>query len=209
MSGLPRIDYAHRHCTSCLPLTRRGDELHTIIECPSSSQVWHQFLEDFKGQARLLDLPPFAKMPLNDQLATALGNPPPSLLKKDYGIWIERVIPVSSRFAGALRCHLSATKIAHLPSRTGHAGSQCARTPTSTAPDARSNPGGQAILPTPAAGESESSASDDDTACEVCGASDDAPDMLLCDQCDHGYHLYCLSPVCRLACCSAHSALPV
>ena len=103
-------------------------------------------------QARLLDLPPFAKMPLHDQLATALGNPPPSLLKNDYAIWIERFIQVSSPFG---------------------------------------NLGDQAIPPTSAADESESSASDDDTAC---GASDDAPEMLLCDQCDHGYHLYCLSP---------------
>ena len=84
MSGLPRIDYAHRHCTSCLPLTRRGDELHTIIECPSSNQVWNQFLEGFKVQARLLDLPPFAKMPLHDQLP-----PPwePSPLLAQDGLW--------------------------------------------------------------------------------------------------------------------------
>ena len=145
-------------------------------------------------QARLLDLPPFAKMSLHDQLATALGNPPPSLLKKDDTIWIERVIPVSSRFAGALRRHLSAAKVAHPPRTAGHICSQGAQTPASTSPGASSNPGGQAIPPTSAAGESESSASDDDTACEVCGASDDAPKMLLCDQCDHGYHLYCLSP---------------
>lgn len=30
--------------------------------------------------------------------------------------------------------------------------------------------------------------------CELCKKDDDAPNMLLCDDCDKGYHLYCLSP---------------
>lgn len=33
-----------------------------------------------------------------------------------------------------------------------------------------------------------------DTACEVCSSTDNADDMLLCDRCDRGYHLKCLSP---------------
>ena len=48
-------------------------------------------------------------------------------------------------------------------------------------------------LPT-ASHESEFSASDDDTACDVCGITSNAPAMLLCDTCDQGFHLYCLSP---------------
>ena len=34
----------------------------------------------------------------------------------------------------------------------------------------------------------------EDTACEVCRRTDSADDMLLCDSCDRGYHLACLSP---------------
>ena len=102
MSGLPRVDYADRCCSLCLPTTRMGDELHTIIECPNSNQTWLQFLEEFKLQTRLLGLPPFSRMPLPAQLPIALGNPPPTLLKKDYAIWLARIIPVSSQFLDAL-----------------------------------------------------------------------------------------------------------
>lgn len=35
---------------------------------------------------------------------------------------------------------------------------------------------------------------DADTACEVCRHTDDAADMLLCDECNAGYHNYCLVP---------------
>ena len=116
---MPWVDYADRYCAFCLPATRKGDELQMIIECPSSNQVWNQYLEDFKLQVRLIDLPPFAKIPMPDQLAIALGNPPPSLLKKDYAVWLERVIPVSSRFASALRRHLSVATSTHLLSGAG------------------------------------------------------------------------------------------
>ena len=34
----------------------------------------------------------------------------------------------------------------------------------------------------------------EDTACEVCRRTDNADDMLLCDRCDRGYPLACLSP---------------
>ncbi|KAK9457741.1 PLU-1-like protein-domain-containing protein [Dipodascopsis uninucleata] len=30
--------------------------------------------------------------------------------------------------------------------------------------------------------------------CEICGRGDDALSMLLCDDCDSGYHMYCLNP---------------
>lgn len=35
---------------------------------------------------------------------------------------------------------------------------------------------------------------EDLTLCEICGSSNDEEEMLLCDGCDHGYHLYCLTP---------------
>jgi hypothetical protein len=33
-----------------------------------------------------------------------------------------------------------------------------------------------------------------DQACEMCGSAADAANMLLCDTCDNGCHLYCASP---------------
>jgi hypothetical protein len=33
-----------------------------------------------------------------------------------------------------------------------------------------------------------------DLACQVCGSASMADPMLLCDQCDKGYHMHCLSP---------------
>ena len=34
----------------------------------------------------------------------------------------------------------------------------------------------------------------DDAACVVCKSGDDDSNMLLCDGCDHGYHIYCCTP---------------
>lgn len=35
---------------------------------------------------------------------------------------------------------------------------------------------------------------EDDTPCEVCGSVAAEPPMLLCDKCDKGYHISCLTP---------------
>ncbi|GAB2223507.1 hypothetical protein Droror1_Dr00017648 [Drosera rotundifolia] len=35
----------------------------------------------------------------------------------------------------------------------------------------------------------------DDVSCEDCGSGHNAAKLLLCDGCDRGYHLYCLSPI--------------
>ncbi|XP_026460836.1 histone-lysine N-methyltransferase ATXR6-like [Papaver somniferum] len=35
----------------------------------------------------------------------------------------------------------------------------------------------------------------DDTHCEECGSGDNANELLLCDECDLGFHLYCLRPI--------------
>jgi hypothetical protein len=37
----------------------------------------------------------------------------------------------------------------------------------------------------------------DDIICDVCGRADDEPAMLLCDECNRGFHKYCLSPPLR------------
>ena len=39
--------------------------------------------------------------------------------------------------------------------------------------------------------------SEEDTACEVCEATDDDALMVLCDKCNCGYHIYCLVPPLR------------
>eukprot|EP01119_Soliformovum_irregulare_P002370 TRINITY_DN12634_c0_g1_i1.p1 TRINITY_DN12634_c0_g1~~TRINITY_DN12634_c0_g1_i1.p1 ORF type:complete len:835 (+),score=199.49 TRINITY_DN12634_c0_g1_i1:86-2590(+) len=39
--------------------------------------------------------------------------------------------------------------------------------------------------------------SDDDVPCEICKGKTDADKMLLCDNCDFGYHMYCLDPPLR------------
>lgn len=40
-----------------------------------------------------------------------------------------------------------------------------------------------------------SSGDDDDTFCEKCGSGDNPSELLLCDKCDRGYHLFCLRPI--------------
>ena len=34
----------------------------------------------------------------------------------------------------------------------------------------------------------------DDKCCEVCGYDGDEAKMILCDDCERGYHIYCLNP---------------
>ncbi|KAA8540066.1 hypothetical protein F0562_026758 [Nyssa sinensis] len=34
-----------------------------------------------------------------------------------------------------------------------------------------------------------------DTCCEQCGSGDNAAELLLCDKCDRGFHLFCLKPI--------------
>ncbi|XP_062120055.1 histone-lysine N-methyltransferase ATXR6 [Humulus lupulus] len=36
---------------------------------------------------------------------------------------------------------------------------------------------------------------DDDVSCVVCGSGDSPADLLLCDKCDKGFHLFCLRPI--------------
>ncbi|KMT15966.1 hypothetical protein BVRB_3g051490 [Beta vulgaris subsp. vulgaris] len=43
--------------------------------------------------------------------------------------------------------------------------------------------------------EPESDLDYDDVCCEECGSGKNAPDLLLCDGCDRGYHLFCLKPI--------------
>lgn len=42
--------------------------------------------------------------------------------------------------------------------------------------------------------EQEMLIEDDTTHCEICGSTDNEERMLLCDGCDLGFHLYCLTP---------------
>ncbi|XP_057522156.1 histone-lysine N-methyltransferase ATXR6-like [Amaranthus tricolor] len=49
-------------------------------------------------------------------------------------------------------------------------------------------------LPSPDSDE-ESNFDYEEVHCEECGSGDNASDLLLCDGCDHGYHLYCLKPI--------------
>lgn len=49
-------------------------------------------------------------------------------------------------------------------------------------------------LPSPESDE-ESNFDYEEVYCEECGSGDNASDLLLCDGCDHGYHLYCLKPI--------------
>lgn len=34
-----------------------------------------------------------------------------------------------------------------------------------------------------------------ETMCEKCGSGENAAELLLCDKCDRGFHLFCLRPI--------------
>ena len=190
----PREEYQRRWCPKCLPAQQTGDEIHMILECPSTNPVWLKYVDKFKAQARLLDLPPFVRMKPQDQLSFALGNPPPSLLKKHYTAWIGSTIPVCSAFAGELRHYLNPLLAPATPP------SRQSDTRVGDAPMGGPSGSRQDAAATPDDGsphdveDSEYSSLDDDTACQVCAREDDDSKMLLCDECNQGYHLYCLSP---------------
>jgi hypothetical protein len=38
-------------------------------------------------------------------------------------------------------------------------------------------------------------AEDGDVRCEACGSGDGADELLLCDGCDRGFHIFCLRPI--------------
>ncbi|GMN44363.1 hypothetical protein TIFTF001_013558 [Ficus carica] len=44
-------------------------------------------------------------------------------------------------------------------------------------------------------GSGGSDADYDDVFCEKCGSGDSSADLLLCDECDRGFHLFCLRPI--------------
>ena len=77
-----------------------------IITCPHSNGLWSTYVDKFRKVSRRLDLPPFVRLTHQQQLRFALGNPPLQLLKKDYKLWMEVVVPLCVEFAGALRRHL-------------------------------------------------------------------------------------------------------
>ncbi|CAI9774198.1 unnamed protein product [Fraxinus pennsylvanica] len=55
------------------------------------------------------------------------------------------------------------------------------------------------LAPKPISGESRSKSKKEegygDVCCENCGSGDRASELLLCDKCDRGFHLYCLRPI--------------
>ncbi|CAK9207221.1 unnamed protein product [Sphagnum troendelagicum] len=76
--------------------------------------------------------------------------------------------------------------------RGGRAREQCGR-PASSENEIR----GSAIMKPASKSCSESSEQDkyDLTVCEKCGHGDSEQEMLLCDGCDRGFHMFCLCPV--------------
>ena len=65
-----------------------------------------EYVDKFIKANRRLDLPAFASLTHLQQLQFALGNLSPHLLKKDYKLWMEVVVPLCAKVACALRRHL-------------------------------------------------------------------------------------------------------
>jgi hypothetical protein len=77
------------------------------------------------------------------------------------------------------------------PSRISRAIASAARIGTHRRYAGRSPDGAIVTVPRPRMSDSSSPEDDDGTACEACG-SEEAAQMLLCDGCNRGYHMYCL-----------------
>jgi len=108
-----RADYTDRVCPHCLAagITVLGDEMHIICHCPATKLVLAHFTAKFQGLTRLLDLPPFASFTPDEMTRLVIGNPPPTVLKKDLKGWIAEVTPICTEFAHALRMHEHVTSL--------------------------------------------------------------------------------------------------
>jgi len=80
--------YQDRLCPLCLPAAGPvlGDEKHIISQCPASRAVLHdpKFFNRFQGLTCLIDTQPFQLLNSEEQTRVALGNPPISLMRKDF-----------------------------------------------------------------------------------------------------------------------------
>jgi len=102
--------YRDRLCPLCLPAAGPvlGDEKHIISQCPASRAVLHdpKFFNRFQGLTCLIDTQPFQLLDSEEQIRVALGNPPLSLMRKDFHTWRQEATVICGEFAHALRMQL-------------------------------------------------------------------------------------------------------
>ena len=102
--------YQDRLCPLCLPAAGHvlGDEKHIISQCSASRAVLHdpKFFNRFEGLTRLIDTQPFQLLDSEEQIRVAIGNPPLSLMCKDFHTWRQEATVMCGEFAHALRMHL-------------------------------------------------------------------------------------------------------
>jgi len=65
-----------------------------------------KFFNRFQGLTRLIYTQPFQLLDSEEQIWVALGNPPPSLMRKDFHTWRQEATVKCGEFAHALRMHL-------------------------------------------------------------------------------------------------------
>ena len=102
--------YQDRLCPLCLPAAGPvlGDEKHIISQCPASRAVLHdpKFFNRFQGLTCLIDTQPFQLLDSEEKIRVALGNPPLSLMRKDFHTWRQEATVICGEFAHALRMQL-------------------------------------------------------------------------------------------------------
>jgi hypothetical protein len=81
-----------------------------------------KFFNRFQGLTRLIDTQPFQLLDSEEQIRVALGNPPLSLMRKDFHTWRQEATVMCGEFAHALRMHLRPLQpiIPSLPRTTTH-----------------------------------------------------------------------------------------
>jgi len=99
-------------CAHCayLPLDPYSETKSTYIisQCPASRAVLHdpKFFNRFQGLTRLIGTQPFQLLDSEEQIRVALGNPPLSLMRKDFHTWRQEATVMCGEFALVLRMHL-------------------------------------------------------------------------------------------------------
>ena len=97
-----RDEYMDRHCSYCQQARVLGDEAHIFLKCPATAHLRDELIPQLSRKLRLLDALPWSSLTEDQRVGVMLGNPPPSLLKKNIKSWMSECVPLLHSHTTAL-----------------------------------------------------------------------------------------------------------
>ena len=97
-----RDEYMDRHCSYCRQARVLGDGGHIFLTCPATAHLRDELIPQLSRKLRLLDALPWSSLTEDQRVGVMLGNPPPSLLKKNIKSWMSECVPLLHTHTTAL-----------------------------------------------------------------------------------------------------------